>query len=458
MRVCIIGAGTYGCYISKCVSDHFKNAEIHLFEVGDAIIKNEQEIGYESLIKGNKYEGLSKGRFFGLGGTSNKWGGQILTFSEVDFKTQNTFLKEIIELNTKYKSRIHSRLQIPLPNEDEYLDKDLAIKNGIWLSVLRRNLFRLLQVNKISNLKLRTNTRIIKLERCIETDKIDTIHFWENDQIKTEKFDFVFLSSGAFESARILLSSGLIEDNLVYFSDHISKEYCTVKGSTQIGNNDFIFRLNGLSLITKRIIGEQDDFSFYLHPVYNLDFKFFSIIKKLMFNREVSMRNILSLFRYAFLELPLVLQFIWKVVVERKMFVKNNSWSFYLDIENPFLKNSIQLAQKKDRLGIATLEVDYQINEDASLLLSKIEKRIDEYLLANNVHFEKKSNTLNAESYEDIYHPYGMFDFKSMTDYETRWNGLLVVSTGVVPRAGGINPTAALFPVLENFIENKLDL
>jgi hypothetical protein len=76
-------------------------------------------------------------------------------------------------------------------------------------------------------------------------------------------------------------------------------------------------------------------------------------------------------------------------VIERKMFVKNNSWSFYLDIENPFLKNSIRLAQKKDRLGIDTLEVDYRINEDASLLLSKIEKRIDEYLLANNVQFEK---------------------------------------------------------------------
>jgi hypothetical protein len=148
----------------------------------------------------------------------------------------------------------------------------------------------------------------------------------------------------------------------------------------------------------------------------------------------------------------------WKVVIERKMFVKNNIWSFYLDIENPFLKNSIRLAQKKDRLGIDTLEVDYRINEDASLLLSKIEERIDEYLLANKVQFEKNMNTLNADSYEDIYHPYGMFDFKSMTDYETRWNGLLVVSTGVLPRAGGINPTAALFPVIENFIENKLDI
>lgn len=458
MRVCIIGAGTYGSYISKCVSDHFKNAEIHLYEVGDGKIKNEKEIGYESLIKGNKYEGLSKGRFFGLGGTSNKWGGQILTFSEVDFKTQDAFLNEIIKLNTKYKSRIHAKLHIPLPNEDEYLDKGLAIKNGIWLSVLKRNLFRLLSVRKIPNLVLRTNTRIVKLERCIETDKIDTIHFWENEQLKTEKFDFIFLTAGAFESARILLSSGLIDDNLVYFSDHISKEYCTVKGSTQIGNNDFIFRLNGLSLITKRIIGEQDEFSFYLHPVYNLDFKFFSTIKKLMFNREFSLRNIISLFRYSFLELPLVLQFMWKVVIERKMFVKNNIWSFYLDIENPCLKNSIRLAQKKDRLGIDTLEVDYRINDDASLLLSKIEKRIDEYLLANKVQFEKNMNTLNADSYEDIYHPYGMFDFKSMTDYETRWNGLLVVSTGVLPRAGGINPTAALFPVIENFIENKLDI
>lgn len=458
IKIGIIGAGTYGCYIAKCVSDKFKCSEVHLFEVGDNKLKNETEIGFKSEVKGNNYAGLSKGRYFGLGGTSNKWGGQILTFSDVDFLTPNTFLTEIINLNIKYKRKVYDRLKIPLSEEDQDLKNGLSIKNGIWLSVLRRNLFKLLRVKKIRSVRLRSNTRVIKIERNTRTKKFSCIHFFENTQLKSEEFDFIFLASGAFESARILLSSGLIESSVVYFSDHISKEYCKVKGSTKIGKTDFIFRLKGLSLMTKRIIGEQDNCSFYLHPVFNLEFKFFKSIKEILFYREFSINKLISLFINAILEFPIVLSFIWKVLVEKKMYVKNNIWSLYLDIENPFLSNTITLKEEKYDSDIPSIQIEYQISNEAVKILNKIEKKIDDYLLSNNVNFEKNIDSLDANSYEDIYHPYGMYNFIDLADYETRWPGLLVVSTGVLPRAGGINPTAAIFPIIENFIENKLDI
>jgi hypothetical protein len=47
-----------------------------------------------------------------------------------------------------------------------------------------------------------------------------------------------------------------------------------------------------------------------------------------------------------------------------------------------------------------------------------------------------------------------MFDFKSAEDYFSRFENMLIVSTGVLPRSGGINPTASILPLIEEFINN----
>ena len=61
----------------------------------------------------------------------------------------------------------------------------------------------------------------------------------------------------------------------------------------------------------------------------------------------------------------------------------------------------------------------------------------------------------NPQTCEDIYHPYGMFNFKNLEDYYSKWNNMLVVTTGVLPRSGGINPTASLLPVIDDFVSKK---
>jgi hypothetical protein len=43
-------------------------------------------------------------------------------------------------------------------------------------------------------------------------------------------------------------------------------------------------------------------------------------------------------------------------------------------------------------------------------------------------------------------------DFKTLDDYYAFVPNMLVVNTGVLPRAGGINSTAAMFPVIEDYV------
>jgi len=85
MHVAVIGAGAYGSYIINALIEKYPEIKITLFEVGNKAIKSESEIGYKSNILKDNYTGLDKGRFFGFGGASAKWGGQLLTFSQNDF-------------------------------------------------------------------------------------------------------------------------------------------------------------------------------------------------------------------------------------------------------------------------------------------------------------------------------------------------------------------------------------
>ena len=102
------------------------------------------------------------------------------------------------------------------------------------------------------------------------------------------------------------------------------------------------------------------------------------------------------------------------------------------------------------------LDVYYNTDEEATDIYDQAKKIAIKHLDACHVNYEVLAEQINVQTCEDIYHPYGMFDFKSINDYYTRWNNMLVITTGVLPRSGGINPTASMLPVVDEFI-NKMN-
>ena len=133
----------------------------------------------------------------------------------------------------------------------------------------------------------------------------------------------------------------------------------------------------------------------------------------------------------------------------------NNEWFMYIDIENPTRESYVSLSKELDKYGIQGLDVCYYVNGDAEHIFDEAQKMAVEHLNANQVDFEILAEKIDVQTCEDIYHPYGMFDFKDIEDYYTRWNNMLVVTTGCLSRSGGINPTASLLPVIDEFIENQ---
>ena len=449
MRIAVIGAGTYGSYVIDSLLRKYPDADITLFDVWQRGVKNEQEIGYFTALKQALYKGLSDGRFFGFGGASDKWGGQLLTFSGNDFTHPNAFMRDVIRVDKTRKDDMLAKFKIENKYPEQHISDKLFTKTGVWLSAFHRNFFNWFRIHKRKHVKIITQARVVRLNMD-EANGIKEVVYLHDGKEHTASFDYYFLTAGAFESARILLSSGMLKDDKVYFSDHLSTKVFKIKGTTKIKDEDFVFRMRGTSLITKRMIGEKDDTSYYVHPVFNLRFPFFDCMKEVLFKHHFEWRYIWI----ALKDIPHCLGFAWAVLVKRRMYVLNNEWYLYIDAENPAKDCYITLSEQKDAFGVQGLDVYYHVGEKAAEVYGAAKYAAQQLLDEAGVQYEVLADKIDVQTCEDIYHPYGMFDFRDINDYFSRWSNMLVVTTGCLPRSGGINPTASLLPVVDEFIEN----
>lgn len=449
--ICVIGAGAYGSYtINTLITKGINPRRITLIDVGDNSVKSEEEIGFGSQITNAPYTGTKKGRFFGSGGASAKWGGQLLMFTENDFSHPSRFMSDIISLNKKYKDIVFKKFGINNPMNDKIITPGLFARIGIWLGYFNRNLFRYFHINKL-HIFQRRNLRVLDFE-INDQGIITGITLLSQDGKKIKAYyDQYFLCAGAFECNRILMQSLGVKSQR--FSDHLSQKIFEVNGSTKIGNEDFAFRVKGTSLVTKRMIGEIDDVSFFANPIYNSEFPFFQNIKAFLFKGKLNISLLLNVIK----DMPSAIKFVWNMAINRKVFVYNNRWHFYIDIENPS-ESLLNLSNEVDAWGVPYIEVKFSIDTQASMIYKEASEILRKYLSMYNVNFTDCQSEIKAEKSEDTYHPYGMMlsDSEDIESYFSRFPNMLVVNTGILPRAGGINTTAACFPIIEEYVTTKI--
>ncbi len=451
MKIAVLGAGTYGSYVINSLLKKYPEAEITLFDVGQKGVKSEAEMGFYSKLKKAMYKGLTDGRYFGFGGASDKWGGQLLTYSENDYAHPDAFMQDVVRIDTARKDEMLAKFNIENKFPEKHVSDKLFTKTGVWLSAFHRNFFWWFKINKRKQVKILANSRVVRLNST-DGKKIEGVVYLDKGQEQTASFDFYFLTAGAFESVRILLSSNLTKSDKVHFSDHLSMKVFRIKGSTKIGDEDFVFRMRGTSLITKRMIGEVNDCSYYVHPVFNLRFPFFTALKEILFKHHFEFKYIWM----ALSDIPNCVGFAWSVLILRKMYVMNNEWFLYIDIENPSTESYVSLSAEKDAFGVQGLDVYYDAGKTAEDVFNQAKNEAIAHLNATETKYDVLAEQINVQTCEDIYHPYAMFDFKDVEDYFTRWNNMLVVTTGCLSRSGGINPTAAMLPVVDEYIEKKM--
>lgn len=170
------------------------------------------------------YKGLTDGRYFGFGGASDKWGGQLLTYTDNDFRNPDLFMQDIIRADKRGKDSMLAKFKIENKFPENHVSEELFTKTGVWLSALHRNFFYWFKINKRKQVTVKSHCRVVRL---VSKDKknIDAVVYKEGEEEKIASFDYYFLTAGAFESVRILLSSELTKSDKIFFQTIYLKRF-----------------------------------------------------------------------------------------------------------------------------------------------------------------------------------------------------------------------------------------
>ncbi|MCB0520149.1 MAG: hypothetical protein H6577_03115 [Lewinellaceae bacterium] len=462
-KICIIGCGTFGSYLLKrLLEKHGDGADITVVEIGHSKTQSESEVGLGSISEHSKVS--TDGRYFGFGGTSARWGGQVLFFDERDNPEGDATWNEIVRINQRHKATVLKNLL----GENVDLQEDRAnIKTGIWLKYAKRNLFKRLGKSQLAPVKMMPGQRVVDFN-IIEGRLNSVVCRSREGQTAEVAADVFYLTAGALESCRLLLAlnakTGLLDgtDLGKNFGDHISTELFTVHGAKPVINGvDFTPRLRRGSLVTQRMIVQTDDGVIgFLHCVFNKDIKAFKFLKELMFGK----RSTTVTFAEFIGGVVFLFQFVFHLLFKNKLYVDETQWSLQLDMEQPVPnKNRLALSAEKDQYGEAAIQIDWQVSKKDLAYIAEMRKKIEHILKSNQLEFKALYNPATTDNkVEDVYHPVGCtrigHDAKAVVNYNGRVksiNNLYHFSTGIFPSAKSINPSAAVLCFVEECLAGE---
>ncbi len=85
--VCVVGAGPVGIALALLLGR--AGQRVCLLESGGALVEDEVQTLNQADIVGRTHLGIHQGRFRALGGSSTRWGGQLLPYEPINFETRD---------------------------------------------------------------------------------------------------------------------------------------------------------------------------------------------------------------------------------------------------------------------------------------------------------------------------------------------------------------------------------
>ncbi len=480
-EVCIVGGGTAGLYLSQALQK--KNINLILIELGGSSAVEADLAFNKPEFTATEYRGASQGRVAGLGGTSAKWGGQMISLSDTDFAHKNQ-LKDCVAWPISnadleiYYEKVLATLKISDPKTYRFSDSKAAklisrsamgdsflLRSSSWIPFRRRNFAKGFHdiMAKSTNLEIWMNA---KLESMVQSQwrasSLQRLNFMgaENRSLVVSSKLFVF-TMGALESTRHvlpLISKGSCpESSATPFCDHLS----TSVGRLKIKNRSLFldyfssffvdgimrsmrFELTGLS---------QERFktaSAFVHFItIHKEGSALGILRNLarkLQGEKVSLdiKNI---------NIPRVLIDIVSIIywwVFKNKLILNHSGDIEIvvDIEQrPNEKNVISASPEGLTLNWSVGEEDRNtVRKTAQAFIDCWSSSPELTQLAEVEMFSETE--LNSANYYDVYHPTGSLPFgddsnTSVLNRDLRvWGteNLYVSSTAIFPTGGSANP------------------
>ena len=495
--VCIIGAGAAGIYLATQLVQ--RGLTVVLIEAGPKTGVDAAAVGFDAIFGRDPYPGATAGRFFGLGGSTTRWGGALVPHSEADRRELDPFAaawSHILGVVRAEAPTVVRHLGYPggadfdafaegnlVQTARALADSGLQVQSGLYLPFRRKNLVSLLKQVKDQSAGLRVFFNAVAKEWDIQPGSRGVARIsWlkvvarngHSLQVRAGRF---VLCAGAIESARILLEMQAAYSQPVlrpgalpgcYLGDHLSLPIAQVEADSR----DQTARL----FAPRFSRGWMRSFRFletgappappraFAHFIFENRSRGFELAKTLLGALQQRrlptvgagdlVGGVADLSRLAYARL-----------VESRLFIPPGTEAhLQLDMEQlPVRENRVSLSDRQDAYGRRVARVDWAISErDIAALAASAQRLLALWpgakagLPALTPRAIVRSDGRAIEKPYDAYHPVGTCrmgdDEESVVDTNLKvWglDNLWLASTGVLPSAGTANPTFTMLCLTE---------
>ncbi len=495
--ICVIGAGAAGIYLSARLAS--KGIDVILVEAGDSNCRDAEAVGFMPDFSDHLYSGATKGRAFGLGGTTATWGGLLIPHLQHDLPAPGSAdfdtWSHILSIVSEETEIVLSVLGCEGLDFDGFAEERLefvydllkqtgfATFVGLHLPFRHKNFVYLLKNNKIERGRLRLWLNAVADSWDIVPDGSLSSHIRSVNAVARNgnrlniTANHYIITAGTIESTRLLLEIRESYPNSVmrstsalgcYLADHLSmniadvSEPWLVKTSQLFGPRFTRGCMRGFRFIDLEI--PSDAPKAFAHFIFQNDYAAFNLAKEVLLAVQarhlpkITVREISSC-------ISDVIALAYNRFIHNALYIPAGTKAqFQLDVEQtPDQNNRIFLGSEKDMYNRRRAVIQWRvtdvdmkrIEEAAEHIIKKwsSEKKGLPELIPRNIDYQ-------AEKPYDAYHPVGTCrmgsDLEAVVDLNLRVRGvgnLWVASTGVLPRVGLANPTFTLLCLSEALTE-----
>jgi choline dehydrogenase-like flavoprotein len=483
--VCLIGGGIAGLILAMQLAK--QGIQVSLLEAGGLNFEQRSQVLYRAEMTYQEHRGSHEGRARTFGGSSTRWGGQLLPFTPDVFDPPDgsPWVKWPICAQdiTPYYEEVEGILGVnSLPFTSELLSalgrktlldsEDIVVRFSKWAPFKRRNLAKTVGVEAMVHPKATVFTHANAI--CLmaipgNRSRIGSVHV-RNYQRREFSFtaDHFVICAGTVESSRLLLCSPAIpnEHDQIgrYFHDHVAFEAAQFVSP---GRESAIKRLGPFF-----VGGTLHTCKFEASPCLRLRENLLATLGYIVIDEPVesgafAIRNLLrSIQRGQFKEglgtnlAPILLGgrdvarlFLYSRFGGRRAVSKRAVLSLTIDVEQaPDPQNRIRISEKEDALGMRTAIIDWRINEPERSTAVRYSQILRKYLERGQMDPSQWSqSTLDeaAPAMSDTNHPMGGLRMgtdagRSVVDPDLKVHGLdnlHVASCAVFPSGSSSNPT-----------------